>query len=220
MAPCISTESLGGLHGTPLGHWSVSTLAMALQGRTPQKVLLDGEGCVEARRTGAFRVIDWDAGSGGSGWFDLRQVRSRAEASRACWYSLSPGWYGVERGWYADWWRWSDGRGRVRAFVERDVQVSMRGELRTLRQPNDVEIVLNGARLGQARLDVGLDLAPDRYTPFGPLLLSLSAGENVIEILSANPAAPVPNDSRPLAIAVKNLDLAPQEAGLSCELQP
>lgn len=219
-APCISTSSLGELHGTPLGHWSVSTLAIALQGRTPQKLLLEGEGCVTARSSGTFRVVEWDAASGGIGWFDLRQVRSRAEAARTCWYSVSPGWYGVERGWYADWWRWSAGRGQVRVFVERDLQVTMRGELRSLRQPNQVEIMLNGERLGQASLDAVPGLAPDRFSPFGPLPVSLRAGENVIEILSANPAIQVPNDSRPLAIAVKNLDLIPQDAGLVCELQP
>jgi hypothetical protein len=213
-APCISTTSLGTLHGTPLGHWSVSTLAIALQGRSPQKLLLDGEGCVAARVSGTFRVIEWDVTSGGTGWFDLSQVRSRAEAASACWYSVSPGWYGVEQGWYADWWRWSAGQGQVRIFAQRELPVTMHGELRSLRQPNRTEIRLNGEPLATQNLDV------DAFVPMPPLSLMLRPGENVIEILSGTPALHVPNDSRPLALAVKNLEFSSQEPGLMCELQP
>jgi len=213
-APCISTSSLGSLHGTPLGHWSVATLAIALQGRSPQKLLLDGEGCVTARSTGSFRVVEWDTASGNTGWFNLSQVRSRAEATRACWYSVSPGWYGVERGWYAAWWRWSAGQGQVRVVVERAGQVTMRAALRSLRQPNRAEIVLNGERQAVETLTL------DDFGLMTPLVLNLRAGENTIEIRSELPALLVPNDSRPLALAVKNLDFFPQEPGVTCELQP
>ena len=213
-APCISTPSLGELQGTPLGHWSVSTFAIALQGRSPQKVLLDGEGCVAARSSGAFRVVEWDSASGGTGWFDLSLVRSRAEAARACWFSVSPSWYGVERGWYADWWRWSAGRGQVHVFVGQEMQVTMRAQLRSLRQPNQIEILLNGERQTVENLTLA------DFNPMTPLALTFRAGENTIDVLSGMPALQVPNDSRPLALAIKNLDFIPQEPGLMCELQP
>jgi hypothetical protein len=213
-APCISTTSLGSLHGTPLGHWSVSTLGIALQSRSPQKLLLDGEGCVAARSSGTFRVVEWDAASGNTGWFDLSQVRARAGANRDCWYSVSPGWYGVERGWYADWWRWSSGQGQVRIFVGQEMQVTMRSQLRSVRQPNRVEILLNGQT--QA---VENHTSAD-FVPMAPLLLTLRAGENTIEVRGGNAAVQAPNDSRSLALAIKNLDFNPQEPGMLCELQP
>jgi hypothetical protein len=210
---CVSADSLGMVQGTALGHWSLASYALVTQGRAPERIVLDGDGCVAARAGVPFRVIAWDVASDGHGWFDLDRVRARMAQPRGCWYSLSPGWYGVETGWYADWWRWSNGQGRVRVFAAEATDVTLRGDVRSVPQPNWVEIRVNGEARGSVRL-AGAD-----FQPLSPLAFSLQAGENLIEILSARPGQPVPNDSRPFAIAIKDLTIVPAQ-GAPCELQP
>ena len=75
--PCIVASSMPGLGGTPLGHWSIASFALLQQSRSPMKLVLQGDGCAEFSRSGLVRITTWDA-TLGSGWFDLRWVRTRA----------------------------------------------------------------------------------------------------------------------------------------------
>ena len=74
---CISMSSIGWLGGTPLNHWSVTSLSILLQGRSPQKIVLAGHGCVEAEFEKGFPIggviwQDWR-----EGWFDMHSLAHR-----------------------------------------------------------------------------------------------------------------------------------------------
>jgi hypothetical protein len=87
-------------------------------------------------------------------------------------------------------------------FVDDDVDAFMQGELHSVQKPNQVDILLNGEKL------IALDVTWSGFGgPSGSLPLRLKAGENIIEFVSHNPAITTSTDSRPLAIAVKDLDL-------------
>lgn len=83
-APCLSLGSLSDLLGTPLNHWSVSSLAILEQSRKPTTVVLMENGCQDALRTGQVQLIWWDPSSYQTQWFDLSSVETRlaAEADR------------------------------------------------------------------------------------------------------------------------------------------
>lgn len=124
----------------------------------------------------------------------------RAGGWGGCSFTFS-GWYPTETG-GGDWWRWTSGQGALRITVERDSQAEFAGELVSLKHPNQVRVLLNGAPL--ANLDLP---GPGPLTLRG-MPLPLRGGTNVIELLSANPAATAPADSRPLALALRNARLS------------
>ncbi len=68
---CTPLGSLEVLHGTPLDHWASVPYAVVLQGRAPQRILLDGDGCQAWRATGDFPIGSWDVRRSDSGWFNL-----------------------------------------------------------------------------------------------------------------------------------------------------
>jgi hypothetical protein len=130
------------------------------------------------------------------GWSDDIQ-----QYALPCSLTFSTGWHELEQS-GQDWWRWTDGRGRVRVFVEQDTDAVISGELQSIQRPNKVDILVNGERLAT------LDITWDGFgAPAGSLPLHLKAGENIIEFVSHNPAITTATDSRSLAIAVKNLSL-------------
>ena len=131
----------------------------------------------------------------------------------ACSFTLSTGWHGLERS-GSDWWRWTDGRGQVRVVVGKDTSTRLKGEILSASHPNKMDILVNGEKA------TSLDIAwPEwAFKPFEPLSFHLKAGENLIEFVSHNPPIHTPTDSRPLAIAVKNLGLT-TDGGTICKLQ-
>jgi hypothetical protein len=68
---CISVSSINLLTRTPLNDWS-APYSILLQGRAPQKLVLNGDGCTEASFSEAVRLASWDLRSRTGGWFDLR----------------------------------------------------------------------------------------------------------------------------------------------------
>lgn len=130
----------------------------------------------------------------------------------SCSLTFSTGWHGLE-GSGQDWWRWTDGRGQVRVLVEKETDAVIRGELYSIQQPNKVDILVNGEK--QTTLDITWNL----FRPFEPIPIRLKAGESTVEFVSHNPAITTPTDSRPLAIAVKNLSLTVgTDDATACEL--
>jgi hypothetical protein len=68
---CISISSIGWLTHTPLNNWTTPSHAILLQGKAPQKLVLNGDGCTEASFSEAIRIAPWDLRSRTGGWFDL-----------------------------------------------------------------------------------------------------------------------------------------------------
>ena len=119
---------------------------------------------------------------------------------------LAEGWHGTERD-AAGWWRWSGGSGDVCVFVDEDMDAVIQGELGSLEQPNRVDVVVNGEQ------DSSIEITWEGFKPFRPLRLRLRAGENIIRIVSRNPAVTIPTDRRPLAFAVKNVSMTAGNGG-------
>jgi hypothetical protein len=187
------------------GHRTVQIMLPIVGGET-RKFWLHVEGggqqaTLNDPRTLNFRVFQ-------IGWSDDVQ-----QYSTPCSLTFSTGWHGIEQS-GQDWWRWTDGQGQVRVFVEQDTDAALSGELFSIQRPNKVDILVNGERLST------LDITWDGFGgPAGSLPLHLKAGENIIEFVSHNPAITTPTDGRPLAIAVKNLNLTTSAGGgASCEL--
>jgi hypothetical protein len=89
----------------------------------------------------------------------------------------------------------------------------MRGELYSIRSPNTVDVIVNGAKV------VTWDINWDRFKPLEPVMLHLESGQNRIEFVSHNPAIYVTSDSRPLAVAVRNLRADDPTGTVVCEWQ-
>jgi hypothetical protein len=68
---CMSLSSIGWLTRTPLNNWTTPSYAILLQGRAPEKLVLEGDGCTEASFFQAVRIAPWDLRSRTGGWFDL-----------------------------------------------------------------------------------------------------------------------------------------------------
>jgi hypothetical protein len=71
---CISLSSIVWLTRTPLNFYATPSYSILLQGRAPQKLALDGDGCTEASFSQAVRISPYDSPflrSRTGGWFDL-----------------------------------------------------------------------------------------------------------------------------------------------------
>jgi hypothetical protein len=96
--------------------------------------------------------------------------------------------------------------------VERG-DMRIRGEIYSIRSPNQVDVLVNGERV--ATLEVSWEL----FKAFEPLTLHLEMGQNRLEFVSHKPAVYIPSDSRPLAFAVRNLRAVGPNDDLLCEWQ-
>jgi SAM-dependent methyltransferase len=113
---------------------------------------------------------------------------------------LTTGWHAVEsRG--SDWWCWTPGHGELHITAQNDCAAYLRGQLYSIGRPNTVEVLVNGECT--ATIDVTWDL----FGEFSRVVLPLRAGGNVVGFASRNPAVTLPDDGRPLAVAVKNLSV-------------
>jgi len=113
----------------------------------------------------------------------------------------------LEDGWYAlqpepqpgHWQCWSEGRGNVRIFLSRSADARLVGGLWSLRQPNTVDVSLNGATVATLHAPFTLADIPE---------LHFNAGENTLELRSPNPGMPFNQDIRCLNFCLSNLKLA------------
>jgi hypothetical protein len=78
---CVPQGALPDVTGTALDHWATTSLAIVLQGRAPQRLVLSGNGCGELATTGDVRVAPWELRPAGSGWFQL-PTSSRSATER------------------------------------------------------------------------------------------------------------------------------------------
>jgi hypothetical protein len=78
-AACIARSTIKWLDGTPLYHWATPARAILVQGRRPEKLLLEDDACLDlshgirlvAIGDGGFYLRDSD-----HGWFDLCAVKA------------------------------------------------------------------------------------------------------------------------------------------------
>ncbi|TAK33775.1 MAG: hypothetical protein EPO21_11885 [Chloroflexota bacterium] len=213
---CISTTSIPWLHSAPLNHWSVTAYSLLLQGRNPQKVVQQGDICTEGDFADGLYMADFYTHAWTGNWFDLQPLYRRlvtdADTSPSCRLVPSSGWYWAQE--YAPLrqiWRWNDGRGELRIVVNRDVDAVLSGELRSAQRPNSVDVFVNGTR--QATQEITWN----GFKPFGSPRISLHDGINTVELVSANPATPIPGDSRNLAMAVRRLAMTIDGDEVACE---
>ena len=122
------------------------------------------------------------------------------------------GWYAVERS-AGDWWRWTSGPGVVHVHAAQALAADLEAAVLSLRYPNQVELLVNGEP--KALLAVPSPGPPQLlWTP-----VELREGDNTLEFRSTNPPAQLPQDSRWMAIAVR--DLAFRTSGSAgCSVDP
>ena len=214
---CVSMARLGRLNETALGSFATPAYSILLQGRSPDKVVLSGDACgTETFETGvALNEYGTRAVSGG--WFNLQplaqDIRTEHDLPRdGCTFGLSTGWHQTETN-DPFWWRWSDGRdAQIRVVAANAEQLTLTGQIETARTPNRVDVVVNGVQ------QTTLDVSWEGLRPFDPLVLSLQAGENTIQLMSQN--APVEIERRPLGIGVANVTATYGEGATTCALHP
>jgi hypothetical protein len=68
-------SSIDWLIETPLYHPSVVPYSILLQGRTPEKVVLSGNGCDQAELSEDLPIADWDLIAWGQGWFNMDHLK-------------------------------------------------------------------------------------------------------------------------------------------------
>ena len=176
------------------------------------------------RRRGppAACVVCPDCAAQGAAWLSLERqfagvhefapvavLTGRGQAKPSACSAEFPGWYQLERG-DGNSWRWSAGKAAVRILAAEDLDASLEGALASIRQPNTVEVTVNGgAGLRLSITEPGL--LPIRIP------VHLRKGWNAIEFASRNDAVRPPGESRPLAMALYNLAVR-TEGALGCEL--
>jgi len=205
---CVSAVALDPFsRGTPLGNWTMPFLAIMLQGRQPEWVLLPGSGCADTQHT--LGLAPWIARPVRSGWFDLTAAQ-RSVPSADCTLSFLDGWYDLEAA-DGDRWRWSGGRGSVAIkgpFAGAPFTLS--GVMLSFPQPNDLTVAANDHELARLRV-TGF------RTAFGPIALPASDSLR-ITFASAGQAMTSGTDPRALAIGLMNLKVA-NARGQLCAVQ-
>ena len=147
------------------------------------------------------------------------QDDASARQVRRCALTFVAGWHGWEHNsldWSGNitaWWRWTDGYGEIRVLTSEDSDILMHGEIYSIRRPNTVDVLLNGKNV------TTWDISWDSFKAFEPVALHLKTEENRIVFVSHNPAIHIPTDTRPLAVAVRNLRAVGTNGATVCELQ-
>ena len=212
---CVSATAEPWLAATPLDHWSVTQFAL-LQGRTPTRIVLAGDGCGSVASDQPLQLNAWTQRDWQAGWFDLATVRESLAAeqgtAQGCTFQLTSGWHQTERnGPY--WWRWSDGRSpTIRVVTPNKLDAAFYGQIETIQGPNSVDVLVNG--VSQAKLA----LAQTGLQTLQPVAVSLKQGVNSVQFVSGN--APVETQGRPLALSLANVLLASGDKTLVCSLHP
>lgn len=213
---CISMAPLGWLQGTPLDQFATPSYALLLQGRTPERLVLSGNGCGEEQFRAGVNLNQYYLRGWQGGWFNLGPLRTalldQQQNTGVCSVLLTTGWNDTET---SDpyWWRWSSGQdSRIRILAAADGQFILNGQIESYRTPNQVTIVVNGVPQQTVEITQG------GQNTFSPLTLSLKQGVNEVKLVSRNPAQLV--GQRALSFNVANLTLTRSDSGQLCRFQP
>jgi len=213
---CISMAPLGWLQQTPLDQFATPAYALLLQGRTPERLVLSGNGCGEEQFGAGVNINQYYVRGWQGGWFNLGPLHTalvdQQQNVGVCDYLLTTGWNDTET---SDpyWWRWSSGQdSRLRILAAADGQFILNGQVESYRSSNQVTIVVNGVPQGT------IDVAQGGQQTFNPLTLSLKQGVNDVRLVSRNPAQLV--GERSLTFDLANLTLTRSDSGQLCRFQP
>lgn len=214
---CISAAPVAWLQKTPLDQWALSYAAILVQGRVPQKVVVDGDLCGTATFTKGIPLDEFGPRPWQGGWFNLlplsQQIIAERDSMRGCWFMLTTGWHETEANSSDNWWRWSDGRNaQIRVIVDRDMDVLVNGRLQSFEQPNQIAILVNG------RKQTTVWVTWEDLQPITPFRLSLKRGENIIQLISDK--LPGEFGNRLLALSVGNIDLMSADSLERCAFHP
>lgn len=212
--PCLTQRTLQWTQRTALNHWSLGALAIVLQSRTPQRLVLDGTGCEDLSQSSTVAIDPWDTWRPGGSLLDLSSVLGREQPSGPCWLSLrdaNGGWYNLEQHgpW---WWRWSSGNGVVHVWANQALDVVLAGRIKSAPVPNRVKVLVNGQTASQ------IDVASTDVQSFPPLNLTMQPGLNVLEFQSESPAITLGSDPRAMAMMLGNLRLTTATTLQSCDV--
>jgi hypothetical protein len=72
---CVTTDSMAWLHGTPIDFWSTPSLAIVIQGKYPDTLVLAGNDCETALNSDQIPLTPWRSRSKTKGWFDLSSFK-------------------------------------------------------------------------------------------------------------------------------------------------
>lgn len=129
----------------------------------------------------------------------LHRFDAVSAENSACRIGFSRGWSFVEQS-GSDWLRWSSGEGCLLASARGPLRMRVEGQLASLQRPNEVRVSVNGRAVWEQAID-----GEFCFKDFA-VSIDLAAGKNVLEFVSKRPGIVAsPNDSRRLAIAVRNL---------------
>ncbi len=215
-AACISMAPLGWLQQTPLDQFATPAYALLLQGRTPERLVLSGNGCGEEQFGAGVNLNQYYLRGWQGGWFNLGPLRSalldQQQNTGVCSLLLTTGWNDTET---SDpyWWRWSSGQdSHIRILAAADGQFILNGQIESYRAPNGVTVIVNG--VPQQTVEV----AQGGQNTFSPLTLTLKGGVNEIRLVSRNPAQLI--GERQLTFDLANLTLTRTDSGQLCRFQP
>lgn len=126
-------------------------------------------------------------------------------------WRFGEGWHELERE-GEDWWRWSPGGGVLDVVVDGDDELTMTGELYSLRQPNQIRVEVNGAKHST------VNVAWERFGKFSPIRMRMKNGMNTIRLTSADEPMVLLTDARPLAFAIRNVVISSATSGTRLRL--
>jgi hypothetical protein len=202
------------LDRTAFNHFATPYLSILLQGQTPQKVLLSGDGCTQQTFQEGVWLDLYSERSWRGGWFDLQtlgqNLRAEVESPKGCMFMLTSGWHRTE-GNENYWWRWSDGQdAQVRVMLDENASLILHGAVESFQRPNQVDVYINNTKTAT------LEVARYGMHDFEPVSLQLHKGQNLIQFVSHN--LPVEFESRELAINIGGLTLISDDGDWSCRL--
>jgi hypothetical protein len=208
---CFPMEELPGMPESPLNLWSTPSLSLLYQDWSPSKIVLPRRGCERAVERGTIPLTS-PTSDYVSDRIDLLPLKWELGGQGECWWEEQSGWHEVERTEDGRR-RWSDGTGVIRVFIGEPTTVTFRGLITTLRTPNAIDVFVNGER------QQTIEIAATHDVPAANMSLQLLAGENTIELVSANQSARTSGDSRDLAFSLLNVTPEVTGSSESCSLR-
>jgi glycosyltransferase involved in cell wall biosynthesis len=153
-------------------------------------------------RSGDYRPLAWkiakqDGMMVSSGAPSLIHAVHNPKNSKPEGFTFKEGWHDAEFS-GLDWMRWSSGRGEIKIICDHNVKTMLRTDLCSICYPNMMDILVNGEKIET------LELSWEGFKPFCTKQFHLGKGQNIITIVSHNEAITPANDSRHLAIALRN----------------
>jgi hypothetical protein len=143
----------------------------------------------------------------------LGRFQTPSRDYRACRIVFGRGWYSAEESDLGVV-RWTDHVGTVRIHVSEEMVLSVEGEVASTRSPNEVHVNCNGKTIlsWESRGEFAFRKIPQ-------LLIPLQPGTNIVEFASASPGIRAsPNDTRILAIALRNVSFSDRGCSIPCTI--